>query len=70
MLTALVPAAAWIGTGAPPWAGLAHGDATRLVVDAVALLLAWSYWRMARATLRRGREGDPNSIWALPARAG
>lgn len=32
VLTALVPAAAWIGTGAPPWVGLAHGDATRLVV--------------------------------------
>ncbi|MCR6687753.1 PepSY-associated TM helix domain-containing protein [Pseudoxanthomonas sp.] len=70
VLTALVPAAAWIGTGAPPWAGLAHGDATRLVVDAFALVLAWAYWRMARATLRRGREGDPNSIWALPAREG
>lgn len=30
-----------------------------------ALLLALVYWRLARATLQRGRQGDPNSVWAL-----
>ncbi|UKE75371.1 hypothetical protein [Xanthomonas graminis] len=32
------------------------------------MALAWAYWQMARATHRRGRNGDPNSVWALPAK--
>jgi uncharacterized iron-regulated membrane protein len=65
-LTALVPLAGLVGAGGPvaPWS-----SATIVLVDLFALLLAWSYWTMARATLRRARHGDPNSVWALPPRA-
>ncbi|WP_372016761.1 PepSY-associated TM helix domain-containing protein [Pseudoxanthomonas sp. 10H] len=67
-LTALVPVAAAVAAGSPPLAGLWQGDATSLLVDLTALAMAWGFWRMARATLRRGRNGDPHSIWALPTR--
>jgi uncharacterized iron-regulated membrane protein len=68
LLTALVPVAGWIGSGEHLFAAFAHGHWHRFFVDAVALALALAYWRMARATLRRGFDGDPNSVWALPAR--
>lgn len=35
-------------------------------VDAVALLLGFGFVAIARATARRVREGDPNSVWAAP----
>jgi len=68
-LTAAVPFADWIGSGEHLFAAFARGHWHRFCVDAVALLLAFAYARMARATLRRGRDGDPHSVWALrPAR--
>jgi hypothetical protein len=65
VLTALVPLAALRGAGGwvSPWS-----SSLLLAVDGCALALAWAYWQMARATLRRGRNGDPNSVWALPAK--
>ncbi|MCC4596225.1 PepSY domain-containing protein [Xanthomonas campestris pv. phormiicola] len=65
VLTALVPLAALRGIGGwvAPWS-----SALLLSVDGCALALAWAYWQMARATHRRGRNGDPNSVWALPAK--
>ena len=70
-LTAAIPLADWIGSGEHLFAAFARGHWHRFCVDAVALLLAFAYARMARATLRRGHDGDPNSVWALPAtRAG
>jgi uncharacterized iron-regulated membrane protein len=65
VLTAAVPLAGWIGSGEHLFAAAWRGHWPRFFVDAVALLLAFAYWRMAKATLRRGREGDPNSVWAL-----
>ncbi len=61
--TLLVPLAGLYGAPGlvAPWR---HG--TILLVDLIALLLAWGYWRMARASLRRARDGDQNSVWALP----
>lgn len=67
-LTAAIPAAAWLATGMSPLAALLDGHFHRLGVDLTALLLAWAYARLARATLRRGREGPPHSVWALPGR--
>ena len=67
LLTALAPVAGIVASGALPLSALWHGDWTFLLVDVTALLMAWGFWRMARATLRRGRCGDPNSLWALPA---
>lgn len=34
--------------------------------DAVALSMGLGFAAMARAAARRGRSGDPNSVWALP----
>ncbi|UKE50912.1 PepSY domain-containing protein [Xanthomonas translucens] len=65
LLTALVPLAALRGADGwvAPWS-----STLLLAVDGCALALAWAYWQMARATHRRGRNGDPNSVWALPAK--
>jgi uncharacterized iron-regulated membrane protein len=65
LATAAIPLAGWIGSGESLLAAARHGHWHRFFVDVVALLLAIAYGRMARATLRRGREGDPNSVWAL-----
>lgn len=67
-LTAAIPAAAWLATGVSPLAALLDGHHHRLWVDLMALLLAWAYARLARATLRRGHEGPRNSVWTLSAR--
>ncbi|WP_140724803.1 PepSY-associated TM helix domain-containing protein [Pseudomonas sp. Hp2] len=65
LATALVPVAGLFGANGwvMPW-----NDMVVLAVDACALVLAWAYWAMARASLRRARGGDPNSVWALPVR--
>jgi uncharacterized iron-regulated membrane protein len=65
LATAAIPLAGWFGYGESLLAAARHGHWHRFFVDIVALLLAIAYWRMAKATLRRGREGDPNSVWAL-----
>jgi uncharacterized iron-regulated membrane protein len=65
LTTAAIPVAGWIGSGENLLAAALNGHWYRFFVDVVALLLALVYWRMARATLRRGRQGDPNSVWAL-----
>lgn len=65
LLTAAIPLADWIGSGEHLFAAFARGHWHRFFVDAVALILALAYARMARATLRRGRDGDPHSVWAL-----
>jgi uncharacterized iron-regulated membrane protein len=65
LATAAIPLAGWIGSGESLLAAARHGHWHRFFVDAVALLLAIAYWRMARATLRRGLKGDSNSVWAL-----
>ncbi|WP_395118193.1 PepSY-associated TM helix domain-containing protein [Rhodanobacter sp. FW102-FHT14D06] len=65
LATAAIPLAGWIGSGESLLAAAWHGHWHRFFVDAVALVLAFAYWRVARATLHRGREGDPNSVWAL-----
>jgi uncharacterized iron-regulated membrane protein len=65
LLTLAIPVAGWIGSGENLFAAAWHGHWHRFFVDAVAVLLALLYWRMAVATLRRGREGEPNSVWAL-----
>ncbi|HET7268641.1 MAG TPA: PepSY-associated TM helix domain-containing protein [Oleiagrimonas sp.] len=67
LATAAIPLAGWIGSGEHFIAAAMHGHWHRFFVDVVALALALVYWRMARATLRRGRHGDPHSVWALPS---
>ncbi len=73
LLTAAIPVAGWIGSGEHLIAAAWHGHWHRFVIDATALAMATGFWRMARATLRRGHTGDPHSLWALrgaqPARS-
>lgn len=66
LLTATVPLAGWIGSGEHLFAAAWHGHWARLLTDTTALAMALAFWRMALATLRRSRSGDPNSLWALP----
>lgn len=69
LLTLAIPVAGAIGSGEHLFAAFANCHWHRFSVDAGALVFALAFWRMARATLRRGYNGDPNSVWALPARA-
>ncbi|WP_431103562.1 PepSY-associated TM helix domain-containing protein [Roseateles noduli] len=68
VLTAAIPAAAWVATGVSPLAALLDGHSHRLFVDLMAVLLAAAFARMAGATLRRGLNGPANSVWALAPR--
>ena len=65
LLTAAVPLAGWLGSGEHLFAAAAHGHWHRFGIDATALVMALAFARMAAATLRRARTGDPNSLWAL-----
>jgi uncharacterized iron-regulated membrane protein len=65
-LTLALPIANALLTGDHLIASALNGDGVLFAVDAVAVLAAWAFWRMARATARRGIDGDPNSVWALP----
>ncbi|MET0266313.1 MAG: PepSY-associated TM helix domain-containing protein [Duganella sp.] len=65
ILCLLLPLAQCWRSGVAPWTALEQGASVALAVNVVALLGAWLYWRLARAVLRRGRDGDPASVWAL-----
>jgi len=65
LLTAAIPLAGAIGSGEHLIAAALHGHWHRFLTDSTALVLALSFALMARATLRRARGGDPNSLWAL-----
>ncbi len=69
LLTAAIPLAGWWGSGEHLVAAALHGHWHRALTDATALAMALGFWRMASATLRRGRDGDPNSVWRLPQSA-
>ena len=69
LLTAAIPLAGWIGSGEHLFAAAMRGHWHRFGIDATALAMAVVFRRMAIATLRRASDGDPNSLWALPARA-
>lgn len=68
-LTASIPLAGWIASGEHLFASLAHGHWQRFLIDGTALVLAYAFARTAAATSRRGRLGDPHSIWALAGRS-
>jgi uncharacterized iron-regulated membrane protein len=60
VLTASIPVIDIATTGIAPWA-----DAIAGTIALVSLAFAWGFWRMSCAVRKRGREGDPNSVWAL-----
>jgi uncharacterized iron-regulated membrane protein len=69
-LTLAIPLAQWAASGVHPLLSLWRADWVVVSVNAVALCAGCAFWTMARAALRRGRHGDPHSVWSLRARAG
>ncbi|CDG82373.1 PepSY-associated TM helix domain-containing protein [Janthinobacterium agaricidamnosum] len=65
VLCLLLPLAQWWRAGVDPLSAIRHGAWVVAGVDGVALLAGWLYWSMARAVLRRGLHGDPQSVWSL-----
>ena len=47
---------------------IARGEWNVAGFDLGALVLACGFVALARATLRRARQGAPDSVWAMPAR--
>jgi len=46
------------------WRAAARGHWPLFWVDAIALAMAFGFARLAVASQRRARNGDPNSVWA------
>ncbi|MEM1190765.1 MAG: PepSY-associated TM helix domain-containing protein [Pseudomonadota bacterium] len=69
-LSAAIPVIDAVLVGMPLWRSAANGEWTFLVVDGLAALFAVAFWRMAWATDKRARRGDPNSVWSLDHRTG
>ncbi|MDO1528074.1 PepSY-associated TM helix domain-containing protein [Fulvimonas sp. R45] len=65
VLTALAPLAHGFATGGWFWRNAAAGQLAPAAVDLGALALALGFATLARATARRARDGEPNSVWAL-----
>lgn len=63
-VTLLVPVSHGALTGWWWWASAGHGYWPLFWVDTVALAMALGFAVLARATARRAREGEPNSVWA------
>jgi uncharacterized iron-regulated membrane protein len=69
ILTALVPVAHGLASGEWFWRSAATGHAALAAIDLGALALAAGFAALARATTRRARNGEANSVWALPQTA-
>lgn len=68
IVTALVPVAHGAASGWWLWRSAAAGDGALFAIDAVAVALACAFASLARATTRRMRDGEANSVWsAAPA---
>jgi hypothetical protein len=64
VVTALVPLAHGLVTGWWFWRSAAAGHDALLAIDLGALAMAAGFAALARATARRGRDGEANSVWA------
>ncbi|HEY5851831.1 MAG TPA: PepSY-associated TM helix domain-containing protein [Lysobacter sp.] len=64
--TALVPLAHGAVTGAWLWVTAMLGQWSLFAIDAGALAMAFGFGWLARATARRARVGEANSVWADP----
>ncbi|HBG89592.1 MAG TPA: hypothetical protein DDX20_05345, partial [Stenotrophomonas sp.] len=62
--TALVPVMHGALNGDWPWLAAARGLWPLFWIDVVALAMAFGFARLAVASQRRARDGDPNSVWA------
>ena len=63
-LSLAIPLLDAVMVGMPLWRSIATGAWTFVVVDCLALLFAFAFWKMAMATDARARRGDPNSVWS------
>ena len=63
--TLLVPVAHGAATGWWLWRSAAAGHWSLFCIDAGALAMAAGFAALARATERRARLGEPNSVWSL-----
>jgi len=70
LVTALVPLSHGILSGRWWWASAGHGQWPLFWVDAVAVAMAVGFAVLARASARRARLGEPNSVWADPPAPG
>ena len=66
-LTLAIPLAQWAASGDNPLLSLWRGEWVATGVNLVALLAGLAFLKMGRAALKRGREGDPCSVWSLRA---
>ncbi|KQV87142.1 hypothetical protein ASD15_28275 [Massilia sp. Root351] len=66
-LTLAIPLAQWADSGVNPLQSLWRGEWVVAGVNLVALLAGLGFLKMGRAALKRGREGDPCSVWSLRA---
>jgi uncharacterized iron-regulated membrane protein len=62
--TAVVPVAHGLATGWWLWNSAAAGHWALFAIDAGALAMACGFASLARATARRARHGEANSVWA------
>jgi uncharacterized iron-regulated membrane protein len=65
LVTAAVPIAHGVASGWWLWRSAATGHVDLLVIDAVSLAMAFAFAALARASSRRARSGEANSVWAL-----
>ncbi len=63
-LTAMIPVAHGLATGGWLWRSLTSGQVVPALVDMGALAMALGFVSLARVTARRGRQAEPNSVWA------
>lgn len=61
--TAAIPLAHGLATGWWPWRAALSGQWALFGIDCTALAMAVAFGLLARAAARRGRTGDPNSVW-------
>lgn len=66
--TVLVPLADTIATQRTLVHHVLAGEWPSFAVEATAVLMAWSFWQMARATKKRSQNGDEHSVWSLKAK--
>ena len=69
-VTAAIPIVHGLATGWWPWISAAAGQYALFGVDLVALAMGVAFAMLARAVTRRGRHGDPHSVWADDAAVG
>jgi hypothetical protein len=68
-VTLLAPIAHGLATGGWWWRSAGAGQWGLFCIDVGALAMAFGFAVLARATARRARAGEPNSVWSSQARA-